>query len=139
MLVKLLILNIQNKYLRKLSQARFGEKRKVFEQANAEGIWIIDNGGKIADAQRHCVNARIQGSAADIIKIAMVKVYNELKSRKLKSRLILQVHDELLIETHVDEIDEVRNLLVKCMEEAAQLDVPLVVEVKEGASWFEAK
>lgn len=89
--------------------------------------------------KRAAINAPIQGSAADIIKIAMVKVYNELKYRKLKSRLILQVHDELLIETHVDEVKEVRELLKRCMEEATQLIVPLVVEVKEGASWFEAK
>ncbi|MBP5427445.1 MAG: DNA polymerase I [Clostridiales bacterium] len=89
--------------------------------------------------KRAAINAPIQGSAADIIKIAMIKVYDELKKRNMKSRLILQVHDELLIETHINEVEEVRYLLKECMENAVQLDVPLTVEVKEGSSWFEAK
>ncbi len=84
------------------------------------------------------MNTPIQGTAADIIKVAMVRVYNELKNRGgLKSRLILQVHDELIIETHVDEKEEVINLLREIMENAIILDVPLKVDVEIGDSWYD--
>jgi len=89
--------------------------------------------------ERVAMNMPIQGSAADIIKIAMVKVYNELKERKLKSRLILQIHDELLIEAHKSEVDEVSKLLKTCMEDAVNLSVPMEVEVKMGNTWYETK
>jgi len=89
--------------------------------------------------ERIALNTPIQGSAADIIKIAMVKVYNTLKERKMKSRLILQVHDELLLETHRDEVSEVKKILRECMENAVRLKVPLVVDMKTGNSWYETK
>lgn len=89
--------------------------------------------------KRIALNTPIQGTAADIIKIAMVKVYSALKESGLKSRLILQVHDELLVETFVDELDKVKELVKKCMEEAALLKVPLVVDVSTGYNWYEAK
>ncbi|MDP4180926.1 MAG: DNA polymerase I [Bacillota bacterium] len=89
--------------------------------------------------ERIAMNTPIQGSAADIIKIAMVNVYKELKKRKLKSRLILQVHDELIIETYKDELKEVEELLKNGMENVADLLVPLTVEVKSGANWYDVK
>lgn len=89
--------------------------------------------------ERVAMNTPIQGSAADIIKISMVRVYTELKKRNLKSRLILQVHDELIIETHRDEQQEVSALLKDCMENAVSLKVPLLVEVKSGETWYETK
>ena len=89
--------------------------------------------------ERIAMNTPIQGSAADIIKIAMVKVYKSLKDKNLKSRLILQVHDELIIETVLNEKSEVEVLLKECMEEAAELSVPLSVEVKAGRNWYESK
>lgn len=89
--------------------------------------------------ERVAMNMPIQGSAADIIKIAMVKVHRALKEKGLRSRLILQVHDELLIETHVDEKAEVAQILKDNMEQAAKLSVPLDVDVHEGNSWYEAK
>lgn len=89
--------------------------------------------------ERVAMNTPIQGSAADIIKISMVKVYNELKKRKLKSRLILQVHDELIVETEKSELKEVSKLLKECMENAVKLKVPMTVEVKSGESWYETK
>jgi len=89
--------------------------------------------------QRIAMNTPIQGTAADIIKIAMVKVYSALKESGLKSRLILQVHDELLVETYIDELDKVKELVKKCMEEAALLKVPLIVDVSTGYNWYEAK
>ncbi|KNY25223.1 DNA polymerase I [Pseudobacteroides cellulosolvens ATCC 35603 = DSM 2933] len=89
--------------------------------------------------ERIAMNTPIQGSAADIIKIAMVKVYKALKNRNLRSRLILQVHDELIIETHKDELKEVEELLKECMETVASLLVPLTVEVRSGGSWYDVK
>ena len=85
------------------------------------------------------MNSPIQGSAADIIKIAMINVNNALKSNNLKSRLILQVHDELIVETAIEEKDLVREILIKEMSNAADLSVNLVVDVNEGESWYHAK
>ena len=83
-------------------------------------------------------NTPIQGTAADIIKIAMVNVYHALKDNNLKSKLILQVHDELIIETKKDEIDTVKKLLTQCMENACTLSVPLTAEAKTGRTWYDA-
>lgn len=89
--------------------------------------------------ERAAMNTPIQGSAADIIKLAMVKVDSRLVREKLKSRLLLQVHDELIVEAHNDEIDAVRRILKEEMENAVKLDVPLVVDMAQGHSWYEAK
>ncbi len=89
-------------------------------------------------AERIARNTPIQGSAADIIKLAMIKVYEALKAQKLKSKLILQVHDELILNVPNDEIDKVKPLLKECMEEAYQLIVPLKVEMNTGDSWYDA-
>ena len=89
--------------------------------------------------ERVAMNAPIQGTAADIMKIAMIAVDNELRKRNLKSRLVLQVHDELLIEAREDEVEEVKDILKTCMEGAAELEVPLDVDMHTGASWYEAK
>ena len=89
--------------------------------------------------ERCAMNSPVQGTAADIIKIAMINVNRDLKERNLKSRLILQVHDELLIETKVEELDEVKTILNDNMMKAAELSVPLIVDMHEGINWFEAK
>lgn len=83
-------------------------------------------------------NTPIQGTAADIIKIAMVKVFNALKENNLKSKLILQVHDELIIETYEPEKEKVEKLLKECMEGACDLKAKLVAEVGEGKTWYDA-
>ena len=88
---------------------------------------------------RAAMNTPIQGTAADIIKIAMINVYNELKNRNLKSKLILQVHDELLIETYEEEKELVKNILKNCMENVIKLSVPLKADLNEGKCWYEAK
>lgn len=88
---------------------------------------------------RAAMNTPIQGTAADIMKIAMIKVYNELNNRGLKSKIVLQIHDELLLEVPLEEKEEVANLLKDCMESAATLKVPLSVEVEEGKNWYQAK
>lgn len=74
----------------------------------------------------------------DIIKLAMNKVYNRLKEENLRSRLVLQVHDELIIETHRDELDRVKAILRECMEGAVDLKVPLEVKMSVGRNWYEA-
>lgn len=92
-----------------------------------------------AFGERVAMNMPIQGSAADIIKIAMVKVHHALQEKGMRSRLILQVHDELLVETHLEEVEAVKQILKENMEQAVSLAVPLDVDVHEGNSWFEAK
>ncbi len=88
--------------------------------------------------ERIAMNSPIQGSAADIIKIAMVNVYKALKEKNLKSRLILQVHDELLIETHKDEVEEVKKIVEYEMKNAASLKVVLEIGMETGLNWLEA-
>jgi len=92
-----------------------------------------------AFGERAAMNTPVQGSAADIIKLAMVRVYERLKKDGLKSKLILQVHDELIVEAWENEVDAVKRILREEMENAVALNVPLVVDMSEGKSWFEAK
>ena len=89
--------------------------------------------------ERVAMNSPIQGAAADIIKIAMIRVNQRLKDQKMKSRLVLQVHDELLIEAYEPELDEVQNILKEEMEHAAELKVPLEIDMHTGDNWYEAK
>ena len=89
--------------------------------------------------ERVAMNSPIQGTAADIIKIAMIRVWEELKKQGLQSRLILQVHDELLIETKKEEIEQVRAILTKEMKKAAKLAVTLEIDLHTGENWYEAK
>ena len=88
--------------------------------------------------ERVAMNAPIQGTAADIIKIAMVNIENELEERKLQSKLILQVHDELVIETKQDELDIVKELLIRNMQDVVKMKVPLQVDANYGKTWFDA-
>ncbi|MPN51909.1 DNA polymerase I [bioreactor metagenome] len=89
--------------------------------------------------ERLAMNTPIQGSAADIIKMAMVKVYNSLKESKLKSKLILQVHDELILNVEKSELEQVREIVKNSMENVMPLNVPLEVDMHEGESWYDAK
>ncbi len=101
----------------------------------------INASNKVTQAfgKRVAMNMPIQGSAADIIKIAMIKVYRRLKRENLKSKLILQVHDELIVETFRNEIDSVKKILVEEMSGAAQLRVELKADVSAGENWLAAK
>ena len=89
-------------------------------------------------AERNAVNAPIQGSAADIIKMAMIRVHNALKNHHLKTRMILQVHDELVFDVPLDEAEVVKALVKESMENAVEVGVPLEVEVGSGANWLDA-
>lgn len=106
-------------------------RRRYIPELSAKNFNVRSFGERIA------MNTPIQGSAADIIKVAMVRVYNELKARGLKSRLILQVHDELLIETAIDEIEQVKLLMKDIMENSIKLDIPLKVDLRLGDNWYD--
>ena len=101
----------------------------------------IKSSNKIVKAlgERLAMNAPIQGSAADIIKLAMVNVYNRLNRRNLKSTIILQVHDELILNVKADELEEVKKLVKEEMEAVLKLSVPLDVDMNLGKTWYEAK
>lgn len=114
------------------STTLFGRRRPIPELSSSNFM-------QRSFGERVAMNAPIQGTAADIIKIAMVRVNQKLKEHNMRSRLILQIHDELLIEAHKEEIPEVSNIMLEVMQSAAELSVPLEVEVKEGKNWFEAK
>ena len=88
---------------------------------------------------RAAMNTPIQGTAADIMKIAMIRVYKQLKDRNLKSKIVLQVHDEMMIEAEVSEIEEVREILQNCMESAIDLKVPLIAELSKAENWYDCK
>ncbi|MEE1056181.1 MAG: DNA polymerase I [Acutalibacteraceae bacterium] len=92
-----------------------------------------------AFGERVARNMPIQGTAADIIKIAMIKVYSRLKAEKLKAKLILQVHDELIVEAPIEEQEIVKKILQQEMENAVQLNVPLVAEAESGKTWYDTK
>jgi DNA polymerase-1 len=90
------------------------------------------------NAERNAINAPIQGSAADIIKIAMVKIYERMKAEKFRSKMILQVHDELIFEVEVSELEKLKEMVLYEMSNPVKLDIPLKVEWGTGNNWFEA-
>jgi DNA polymerase-1 len=114
------------------STTLFGRRRPIPELTNSN--FMLRSFG-----ERVAMNSPIQGTAADIIKIAMVKVNQRLKEEHFRSRLILQIHDELLVEAYKEEADRVAKIMVEEMQAAAELSVVLEAEVKEGRNWFEAK
>lgn len=88
---------------------------------------------------RAAMNTPIQGTAADIMKIAMIKVYQEIQNRGLKSKIVLQVHDEMMIEAPIDEKEEIQKIMKESMESAIQLKVPLIAEISEANNWYDCK
>ena len=89
--------------------------------------------------ERVAMNTPVQGTAADIMKIAMINVYRKLKEEKMEAKIVLQIHDELLIEAPISEKEKVKKILVEQMENATKLKVPLKVEAEEGKNWLSAK
>ncbi len=109
----------------------FGRRRPIPELSSSNFM-------QRSFGERVAMNSPIQGTAADIIKIAMIKVWKALKEAGLQSKLILQVHDELLIETRVDEVEQVRRILTENMQQAANMKVELAVDLHVGDNWYEA-
>lgn len=125
-------------YLRKLEGCWGKEKREIFDKAAEEGILIIDNGAKIADAKRQCVNAKIQGSAADVTKAAIIMVDNDEQMKEKDFKLLLPVHDELIGECPEENAKEVAELLSDIMSKAAQqiLGMPVKCDVSITKRWY---
>ena len=130
--------DIQRKYLSVLKTCKFKEKSKIIARAKEDGIKIIDNGGKIADATRQCVNARIQGSAADLTKIAMIELNNNEELKQLGFRLLIPVHDEVIAECPQENMDECSKLLAQTMSKAAEkiLEMPIKCDVEITKAWY---
>lgn len=105
-------------------------RRREIPEIHASNYMVRQAGERLA------MNSPIQGTAADIIKLAMIRVHRELEKRKMKSSLILQVHDELIIQTAKEELEEIRQLLAENMEQAAQLQVKLSVDLNTGENWY---
>lgn len=110
----------------------FGRKRPIPELSSSNFM-------QRAFGERIAMNSPIQGTAADIMKIAMIAVFKKLKEKNLKSKLILQIHDELVVETAKDEAEEVKQVVIECMKNAASLAVSLEVDLHTGSNWYEAK
>lgn len=113
-------------------ETMFGRRRYINE-IKASQYMVRQVGERLA------MNSPIQGSAADIIKIAMIRVFRALREHGLKSKLILQIHDELIIHTEPEELEEVKNLLVENMESAVTMNVALKADLNEGGNWYELK
>ena len=107
-------------------------RRRYLKDINAR------NGMIRAMAERNAINAPIQGSAADIIKIAMINVQQEMEQREMRSKMLLQVHDELVFDMHTSESSELKTLVKEKMVQAVSLQVPLIVDIGEGLNWLEA-
>ena len=121
---------------------RFAREHEYVETIMGRRRYIRDinsaNGVMRGFAERNAINAPIQGSAADMIKIAMIRIHDEFRSKKLKSRMILQVHDELVFDTHLSETETVKMIVKDCMQNAIPMKVPIEVEMNTGANWLEA-
>jgi DNA polymerase-1 len=89
-------------------------------------------------AERNAINAPIQGTAADMIKIAMIDIFGAMEKKKMRSKMILQVHDELVFDVHRDESELLKTMVMEGMQHAIELDVPVLVEMNEGKNWLEA-
>jgi DNA polymerase-1 len=121
------------------SARKHGYAKTMFDRRRAMPELKSSNYNTRSFGERVAMNMPIQGTAADVIKLAMVKVYRELQKKGLRAKLILQVHDELILDTPFAERDEVVLLVHDCMERVAALKVPLDADVKVGKSWFETK
>ena len=110
----------------------FNRKREIEEIKNTN--YLIRSMG-----DRMALNTPIQGTSADILKLAMIKIYNELKNRNYKTKMLIQVHDELIFDIPEDELDEVKVLVKETMENIYKLKVPLKVTIEYGKNWYDAK
>lgn len=108
-------------------------RRRYIPEMNSNNFMVRQFGARVA------MNTPIQGTAADIMKIAMINLYKQLKERKLESKILLQIHDELLLQVKIEEKEEVKELLKNSMEGAMKLKIPLKVELSEANNWYETK
>lgn len=127
---------IQRKWLARVKSVPFFKRRTVFEAANAEGLWIVDN-TKDKDVTK-VVNARIQGSAADLTKVAMISLHNNARLKELGFRMLIPVHDEIIAECPEENMKECSELLAQTMSDAAAkiLDMPINCDVAISKCWY---
>lgn len=107
-------------------------RRRYLKDINSKNAMVRTH------AERNAVNAPIQGSAADIIKIAMIKLFDKIQEKPMKSKMLLQVHDELVFDAHKDELAELEEMIRESMENAVETKIPLIAEFGQGANWLEA-
>ena len=107
-------------------------RRRYVPELQSNNFMVRNFGKRVA------MNTPIQGTAADIMKIAMIKVMNELKENNMKSKIVLQVHDEIMIEAPKEEANQVKEILKRNMENVITLKVPLVVDVTQATDWYDA-
>jgi DNA polymerase-1 len=124
-------LSIQKAREQEYVETIFG-RRRYLKDINSR------NGVMRAAAERNAINAPIQGTAADIIKIAMIDIDKKLKTGDMNSKMLLQIHDELIFDVVDGELEMLKKIVMTSMSEACQLEVPLVVDVGVGANWLEA-
>jgi len=127
-----------HRYLKKLRSTWGSKKIDIFQEANAEGVWIVDNTKKKADAQRQCVNARIQGSAADMSKLAMIKIGNDPRLKELGFRMLIPVHDEIIAECPKENAKEASERFSQLMSEAPgeKFTIPINCDVEITEQWY---
>ena len=118
----------KNGYVRTLMN-----RKRVIEELNNKNYMIRSSGERMA------LNTPIQGTAADILKKAMVEIYSEFNKRGLKSKMLIQVHDELVFNVLNSELEEVKSIVKDIMENTFKLSVPLKVDIEYGNNWYEAK
>ena len=121
------------------SSKRLGYSKTLFNRRRYIPEVNSDNGNLRSFGERTAMNSPIQGTAADIIKIAMVDIYEEMKKQKLKSLMIAQVHDELIFDCLKEELEIVRKIVKEKMEGAVKLSIPLIADSNSGENWFVAK
>ena len=110
----------------------FGRVRKINELKDTN--YMVRSSG-----ERMALNTPIQGSSADIMKLAMIDVYKKIKENKLESKMILQIHDEIIIDAKEKELDKLKDIVKQSMENIVKLSVPLKVEINIGKNWYDAK
>lgn len=125
-------------YMNKLTQCRtYMERKKAIEEAERKGIQVIDNGGKISSAKRQAVNSIIQGSASDMTKWAMILIHNNERLKSMDANLVLQVHDEVILECPEESAEEAGRIVKDCMIKAAEdmIDIPMKCDVAIAKRW----
>ena len=125
-------------YTNKLLNCRgFKQKQQMLESLKAQGIIVTDNSRKVSDAERQCVNARVQGSAADLTKLAMIELYNNQELRDLGFKMLIPVHDEIIAECPAENTKRCAELMSQCMLHAGKdLCVPLKCDTDVFYRWY---
>lgn len=124
---------VADAYQNGYAQTMYGRKRYLLDELMSSNHQIKEF------AQRAAINSPLQGAAADIIKMAMIELYKKLQNGNYRSKMIMQVHDELILEVYKDELDDIKKLVVEAMELGQPFKVPLLVDVEIGKNWMDGE